>query len=439
MKRILILTVVLLQATLSYAQADTAASQKAHSFSINATAWSRGEIRDGALPAQGEKDYAMFLSSKAVLRLDYAYKALEVRISPKYYGVWGSSSNGGMAVDEAWLGLRHKSGLFFRAGRQKLEYDDERIIGSDDWTMATSTHDIVKAGCERGKHQVHLLLAFNQNDENTNGGTYYIDGGQPYKTMQTLWYHFDPIPQLGASLLFMNTGMQDMTSFYEPEEKRIYRTNYQQLFGAYADWHPKNFRMQASYYRQTGRDEYMLAINAWMTAVEADWDVNARWHLNTGYFFMSGDEYYFVPPHGYIGLTRKTEVRGFNPIFGSHHQFYGAMDFFYVETFFGGNTPGLQDFHVAGRWSPVPALNLGASYHFLATGVKLDKLKRGLGHEVELSASWTILKDVKLDAGYSFMQGTETMAFLKRTSERNRLQWGWIMLSVTPEFFSIKW
>ena len=183
----------------------------------------------------------------------------------------------------------------------------------------------------------------------------------------------------------------------------------------------------------------MLAINAWMMAAEADWDVNARWHLNTGYFFMSGDEYYFVPPHGYIGLIRKTEVRGFNPIFGSHHQFYGAMDFFYVETFFGGNTPGLQDFHVAGRWSPVPALNLGVSYHYLATGVKLDKLKCGLGHEVELSASWNIMKDVKLDAGYSFMHGTETMAFLKRTSERNRLQWGWIMLTVTPEFFSTNW
>jgi len=49
------------------------------------------------------------------------------------------------------------------------------------------------------------------------------------------------------------------------------------------------------------------------------------------------------------------------------------------------------------------------------------------------------MKDVELSAGYSFMHGTETMSRLKRTSDRNLLQWGWLMLTVTPEFFSTKW
>ena len=439
MKRILVLAFVLIQTTLALAQTDTTARLKGHSFSISTSSWSRGEIRVGALPVAGDKEYAMFLSSKAVIRFDYSYKALEVRIAPRFYGVWGSSSSGGLSIDEAWLGLRHKSGLFFRVGRQKLEYDDERIIGSDDWTMASSTHDILKAGFERGKHKLHLLLAFNQNDINTEGGTYYVDGGQPYKTMQTLWYHFDPIPQLGASLLFMNTGMQDMRSKSVSDKEKIYRTDFQQLFGGYLDWHPKNFRVQGSYYRQTGRDEYYRTIKAWMTAVEADWNINARWRVNAGYFFMSGDKYFYVPPEHFIGLVEKTDVRGFNPIFGSHHQFYGAMDFFYLKAYYGGNTPGLQDFHVGGKWSPVPALDLGAAYHYLATGVKLEDLSMTLGHEVELSLNWTIMKDVQLSAGYSYMRGTETMNRLKRSSDKNRLQWGWIMLTVTPEFFSTKW
>ena len=433
MKRILTLAVVVLQAMLVHAQTDTIPSQKSHSFSINVSAWSRGEFREGSLPKPGNDAYALFLSSKAVLRLDYAYKGLEVRISPRYYGVWGASSSGGMAVDEAWLGLKHKSGLFLRTGRQKLEYDDERIIGSDDWTMASSTHDIIKAGFERGNHKLHLLAAFNQNDENTNGGTFYINGGQPYKTMQTLWYHFDPIPQLGASLIFMNTGMQDTLH----REDNI--TAYQQLFGAYVDWHPQSLRVQASYYRQTGRDEYQRKINAWMTAVEADWDINSHWHLDAGYFFMSGDAYYYVPPEGGLGMALKTDVRGFNPIFGSHHEFYGAMDFFYVDTYFGGNTPGLQDFHIGGQWSPVPSVKLNAMYHYLGTGVKLQDAGRTLGHEVEVNASWQIMKDVKLSAGYSYMHGTETMIRLKRTTEKNRLQWAWLMLTVTPEIFSTKW
>ena len=251
--------------------------------------------------------------------------------------------------------------------------------------------------------------------------------------MQTLWYHFDPIPQLGASLILMNTGMQDTLH----REDNI--TAYQQLYGAYIDWHPRNFRVQASGYRQVGHNEYMLKINAWMAAVEADWDINSRWHLNTGYFFMSGDPYYYVPPVNAFGMALKKEVRGFNPIFGSHHEFYGAMDFFYVETYYGGNTPGLQDFHIGGTWSPVPSVKMGLAYHYLGTGVKLEDARRTLGHELELNASWQIMKDVKLSAGYSYMKGTETMVRLKRTTEENRLQWAWLMLSVTPEFFSTKW
>jgi hypothetical protein len=42
-------------------------------------------------------------------------------------------------------------------------------------------------------------------------------------------------------------------------------------------------------------------------------------------------------------------------------------------------------------------------------------------------------------AGYSFMKGTETMNVLKRTSEDKRLHWAWLMLVVTPDFFTRHW
>ena len=35
------------------------------------------------------------------------------------------------------------------------------------------------------------------------------------------------------------------------------------------------------------------------------------------------------------------------------------------------------------------------------------------------------------------MHGTEIMTLLKRSSEHNRLQWGWIMLVITPELFKL--
>ena len=85
-------------------------------------------------------------------------------------------------------------------------------------------------------------------------------------------------------------------------------------------------------------------------------------------------------------------------------------------------------------------MEFDATYHFLATGVKVrDADSKVLGHEVELNVGWKPYDGVSVKAGYSFMKGTETMTILKRTSEKNRLQWGWLMLTVTPEFFSYKW
>lgn len=433
MRRIVLFLLALTWMLPLSAQPDSTAKTPKREFRVTASAWSRGEIRDGAMPDETGADHAAFIMSNAVLGIDYRYRGLEMRLSPKYFGVWGSSSNGGLAIEEGWFGLRHKSGLFFRLGRQILSYDDQRIIGANDWVMASNKHDLLLMGLERERHKLHLMLAFNQNDSNTEGGLIYLEGGQPYKSMESVWYHVDPVKQLGASLLFMNVGMQD-PSF--PEENV---THQQQLFGAYADWHPRNFSLQASYYRQTGRDEYDLAIRAWMTSAEAAWQMTPRWRLNSGYFHMSGDENFNVPPQGAFGMARKTQVHGFNPIFGSHHQFYGAMDFFYVTTYYGGNTPGLQDFHAGIRWKPVPVLEFEAEYHYLATSVAMEDAVKTLGHEVELSASWQLMPDVRLLAGYSFMQGTETMELLKRTSDKNRLHWGWLMLVITPEFFSTKW
>ena len=429
MKKTVILSLLMLCSVLAFAQqADTL-----RTFSIQASLWSRGEFRDGALPAENGVDHAGFLMSNNVIRMNYSGKNLEARFSPMFFGIWGAKGSGSLAIEEAWLGLK-SGGWFMRLGRQKLSYDDERIIGGNDWAMATSTHDIIKAGFELGKHKLHVLAAFNQNNENTNGGSYYKDGAQAYKNMQALWYHFDPVPQLGASLIFMNTGMQN-TMLTEKENK----TEYQQLFGAFVSWKPRYFSLQASYYRQTGHDEYGLPIHAWMTGAEVEWRIADWLGLNPGFFFMSGDQNYFVPQQGAFGMARKTEVRGFNPIFGSHHQFYGAMDFFYVNTYYGGNTPGLQDYHAGLRLRPFQALNLDVSYHLLATAVPIENAStQVLGHEVELEASWKIGKDITLMAGYSFMVGTETMQLLKRGDE-DRLRWAWLMLRVTPEFLNHKW
>ena len=429
MKKLLCLAVGVFCVLICAAQTDTL-----RHFSGNAVTWARGEIRDGALPAENGEDFAAFLMSSTTLRLDYTSKWLDVRFSPKYFGVWGAKGAGDLSIDEAWLGLKAKSGLFLRLGRQKLSYDDQRIIGADDWAMAPKTHDVLKAGYEGGKHKVHLLVSFNQNYENLNGGTEYVNGGQDYKTMQALWYHYDPLKWLGVSLIAMNVGMQSLLT----TDANTNKCYYQQLLGGFVDVHPKKFGFQASYYQQLGFTERALPIQAWMASAESAWQIIPQVRARAGYFHMSGDPMFFVPVGGTFGMVRKTEVRGFNPIFGSHHKFYGAMDFFYVTTYYGGSTPGLQDLHAGVTWSPTKKLDLTGNYHYLATSVDVANAPgRTLGHEFEFELSWRFAKFVNLQAGYTVMGGTETMEVLKRTSGQNHLRWGWIMLLVTPEFFRL--
>ena len=401
--------------------------------------FTRGEIRSGALPSstgsENSEDQSKFILGRTRLIIDYKKSFLEAKVNMQHSGVWGQSGKGAFNLYEAWAKLNAPNGLFLQVGRQALAYDDERIIGLNDWAMAGMSHDVIRAGYEGHGHKVHAIYAFNQNAENmTNGSTYYVNGAQPYKTMQTLWYNytFRPIP-LTASLLFMNIGMQ------MPEEIKEPKTKYQQLIGTYIAYQPKHWTVKGSYYHQMGRDEMGSKLDAWMANIKVDYLPADNYGFTAGYDYLSGDENFAVPQGGMIGMTYHKVLNGFNPVYGSHHKFYGAMDFFYVSTYVNGFTPGLQNLFVGGMWKPIPKLTFSAKYHYFATASKLKDVDKTLGHEIEVQASYRPLREVNLSAGYSFMAGTKTMEFLKRANDQGNLRWLWLSLSISPRIFSVKW
>ena len=91
-----------------------------------------------------------------------------------------------MSVDlyEGWVKMKSKNGFFTKIGRVALSYDDERIIGPNDFATASLSHDVGMVGYEGHGHQIHGIFAFNQNSENVYEGTYYDNGSQYYKTMK---------------------------------------------------------------------------------------------------------------------------------------------------------------------------------------------------------------------------------------------------------------
>lgn len=410
------------------------AQEADNKFTLNLNILERGELRYGEFREEDEtkEGLSQFVLSRYRLTANFQRSWLEAKVSLQQAGTWGMAG-GSFSLNEAWAMVKSEKGLFAKIGRQTLAYDDERIIGTNDWSVTAPTHDVLRLGFEGEQHKVHLLFAYNQNPDNMNGQTYFTGGNQPYKSMQTLWYHFNtPKSQLGVSLLFMNIGMQNDN----PADPKVF---FQQVAGTYLSFKPKHWSAEGSFYYQFGREEHGIPMDAFMGSVKTEVKPSDRYSIYAGYDYLSGDQYFAVPVNGGLGLTFHDKVRGFNPIYGSHHQFYGAMDFFYMSTYVNGFTPGLQNAFLGATYSPVKDLKLNASVHYLAMATKLPDVNKTLGQELEFTANYTVNKWFSLEAGYSYMHGTETMEFLKRVSDGERLHWGYLMLVVNPDIFSTTW
>lgn len=240
MKKLVVLVAGLLSVAL-FAQAEETQNTKENTFSMKVQIRPRAEYRNGVLfPRPKDAESTGFINNRARLSLGYERDRLSIGLSAQHVGVWGQDpqidKNGRFILNEAWAKLDFGSGFFAKLGRQSLVYDDERIMGALDWNVAGRYHDALKLGYENTNNQLHLILAFNQNDEKTIGGTYYAPGAQPYKTMQTLWYKHLFDKSFNASFLFMNLGMEGGDA-----EKQNSDTKYLQTLGTNLIYTPSNW------------------------------------------------------------------------------------------------------------------------------------------------------------------------------------------------------
>ena len=428
-----------------WAQTDTTAVNQ---LSFRMEVLTHGEACGGGLPKESNsmetvEDKSRFLLNRMRLKVDYERKGLQAHATIQNKYVWGNQNNQALNLYEGWVKLTANCGLFAQIGRVALSYDDERIIGANDFATASLSHDVAIVGYEGHGHKLHAILGYNQNSANVYKSTYYDtnEGAQYYKSMQTVWYHYDvPKVPLGVSLLFMNIGQQtgEPGSINNPPS-----TEYQQMYGGYVNYHPEFMTLEASYYRQTGKvvndAKFAGPVKAWMASAKAVMKPTDRYGFVLGYDYLSGDDYVPVVYGGAIGLPYHETEGGFTPMYGSRSKFYGILDYFYESAYTQGFTPGLQNAYLGITGKPVSQLTCSATYHYLATATELSGLNRTLGHSIELEASYQFSKDISLVAGYTQMMGTETMDRLKQGNGNKHARWGWFSLVISPSLFTTKW
>ncbi len=413
------------------AEGEETKDSKENVFSIGVQIRPRAEYRNGVLFPRGEGvEPAGFINNRARLSMGYKRDRLSLGLAAQHVGVWGQDpqidKNGRFILNEAWANLDLGGGFFAKLGRQSLIYDDDRILGSLDWNVAGRFHDALKLGYEDPMNKLHLILAFNQNDERTIGGTYYAPGAQPYKNMQTAWYQHIANKEFNISFLLMNLGQEGGNA-----EEQKSDTKYLQTLGTNISYRPGNFQLYGTFYYQLGKTVSNNEVSAFMWAINAGYQIDTKWRIMVASDYLSGSN------------KNDEKYKAFNPLYGTHHKFYGTMDYFYASSFVGGVNPGLWDNQIGLTFKASPKVTLLLNYHyFLTTTDKyLDDKKqdKGLGSEIDFQVNWSIMKDVSLSAGYSTMLGTDAMKLVKGGNPDSWQDWGWLSLNINPKVFMSKW
>ncbi len=407
-------------------------AQEKGEISIKGQLRPRAEYRHGVISPIGEDQKpSSFISNRARFNIGYDNGFLSMGFGAQDVSVWGErpqidNNPRTTGINEAWARIA-RSGYFAQLGRQMLTYDDDRILGTLDWNQAGRFHDALKLGYENTAHKIHLILAYNQHGQLLNSGTYYA-GGQPYKTMQTAWYKYDR-GAFNTSFLLMNLGFEGGTAG-TVEEAPAAKTKNMQTMGANVNYKINSLGLSGSVYYQTGKTRTDRDVSAYMFALKAQYAFTPRVSATLGFDYLSGQK------------DNEDKVTNFDPLYGTHHKFYGAMDYFFASSF--GNK-GLSDLYASVILKPVDKLTVDLTYHNFTSQQKIYLedvntwgMDSGLGSEIDLTLTYPIRPYIVIQGGYSMMFGTDTFFHLKGGSKDRTQSWAFLSLNINPELFSSK-
>jgi hypothetical protein len=398
----------------------------------------RTEFRNGfkTLRHSGD-DPAFFTEQRSRLTASYQEDNLLVKLSFQDVRIWGSvpqinKTDGFTSVHEAYGEYRINTNWAVRAGRQEFVYDNHRLLGSLDWAAQGRSHDALKIMFEDpdSRVAVHVAGAYNQEgfhtafDNAETGklfGTYYSLTN--YKVL-TMMHASKTFTNAKASLYWIGNGMQR-------EAPRVYFTH---TFGPYFTLSPGNTRFEGSLFYQTGKDNKDVDVNAVLAALSVAYPIQERFFPQIGFDYLSGNH-----------PTNVNKRTAFDPLYGTHHAFYGFMDYFYVGH--AHNQPnygriGLFNTFAKLRYNINTIYALHAHYHAFHSPVELirgqAKLNRFLGQEVDLMLTGRLSPNVNLTTGYSQMFATESLEFIKGGRKDLLNNWAFVMISFAPTIFTTK-
>lgn len=381
----------------------------------------------------------LFLSNSAA-RINTAFSSekVEVFISIQDVRNWGSTTQvykGDPSLQNiyaAWAAYKINTKHSISMGRMELDYDNARILGNLDWAAQGRSHDLLKYEYQGENMKLHVGGAFNQDYATPEPakltGTYY---GVPnnYKTMQYAWFHKN-WETSRLSFLFLNNGAAAATVL-NGVVRADSTIHFAQTLGFYGTKKLGGAWLEYDAYYQLGKNPSGKELKGYMAGANITFWKSKPSNLSLGAEYLTGDK---------TSTTDKDET--FDPLYGTHHKFYGFMDYFYV-----GNShqnKGLINAFAKSQFKTGASSSLLAHVHAFFSQSKImngdnTEMSSTLGTEVDLVYVLNAAPGVVLNLGYSQMFFTRSLESIKGVSDpRACAAWAWAMISFKPILFTTK-
>ncbi len=353
-------------------------------------------------------------------RLNVFFKNKEERVKIKLtlqdVRTWGTTKqlnndSESLGIHEAWADILLTDELSMKVGRQELVYDNSRIFGNVGWAQQARTHDV---GMLKYKGAVNIDAGFAIAPNNPNYTPMSNYG------FQYLWVN-KKTDNLNLSFLVLNNGT-----------KEVDKANYSQTIGTYITYQMNQLGFVVSGYYQTGKNRFEQDLSAYNILGEVSLKATDNLKFTLGGEMISGTD---------MG-DDSGESKSFNPFYGTNHKFNGLMDYFYVGNHL--NDVGLIDLYGKAGFK-TGAFKAGVHAHsFMAAAKVIDpanseEQESNLGFELDLVLGYKVSKSVNLSGGFSTLFATESMEIVKEGGDSEKpAMWGWVMLTVSPTFFTSK-
>ncbi len=425
------------------AQAQDSPEDEKSSLEMKLQIRPRAEYRDGVLGLlPKDADPAFFINNRARLSIYFTDKSgrLKLGLSGQNVGVYGATpqieSQGTVMFNEAWAEIKASEVVSFRIGRQMVSYDDQRILGGLDWQVSGRWHDLLLTKFDLNTFKAHIGLAYSQNSEKKFDPV-FLPGGQPYKTMQYLWFENAFTENLKLSVLAINLGYQKLDANNAADG-----INYEQTLGANIDYKIGAFSIYGTYYHQLGDNGASREVDAFLAALKIGFKPEgSAFNFAVGADLVSGNDA-VVDNNGSVTFDGNGKNNAFDPLYGTHHKFYGLMDYFYVGNHLGN--VGLFDKYLQVNWKANSRLGFGLGGHVFHAAADIKDgnggdLNKYLGTEVDLTFKYAVMKYVTLMGGYSQMIADDSMEYLYPKGDSSDVQnWGWLSININPVIFKGK-